>query len=220
LPAVYENVPKPTTEADAEALDSDTRTALDDEVFQLTGAWRVEEAIDPSPLATVWLRGGWLIAGLIVGFAGLIWSALYSGKPQRLAELSLLAIPLVFLVDAVALQSAAVTGHTLKSKLLRRQTLWRDAGREMLNGLYLGLAGGILLAGLAAIWSGSARLGICLLLSAVGGSALAAGTGLLSASMLRIAPARPWMAAGPIARAAAAIAGLLLYFLLARLWGV
>jgi hypothetical protein len=217
LPSVYENVPKPTSEADAEALDSDTRTALDDEVFQLTGAWRAEEDIDASPLATVWLRGGWLIAGFIVGLAGLLWSALHAGKPQRLAELSLLAIPLVLLVDAVALQSVALTARTLKTRLLRRQSLWRDASREMLYGLYLGVAGGVLLAALAIVWAGSARLGICALLTAAGGSALAAGSGLVTVALFRLLPARPWMAAGPAARAGAVILALFLYFLLARL---
>jgi Mg/Co/Ni transporter MgtE len=198
-------------------MDPATRIALEDEVFQLTGARRVEHEESNILLAAVASRGPWLLPCILVGLVSLTLPGLYAGKPQRLPETLLFIAPLLLLTDSVARQSVGLMLRILRGVPWPLHAARRQLGNELLVGLCLGMAGGLLLAGIALAWPGSWRLASSVMLAAISGSAAAAAMGLFAPALVRVVFDRPWIAAGPLTRIPSAVVTLLLFVLLARM---
>jgi hypothetical protein len=215
LASVFEAVPKPTGEAEIDAIDDKTRMALDDELFQLTGT-RPAVVEAPVMLQTMVWRGPWLLAALAIGLACLVLAGLYPGNPESRARALVFVPGLLLLVDAIAQQSAGLAVRALRTGAKRVSGIRQDLRGEAIRGASLGLAGGGLLAAAALAWTGSWSLAACLTITTVAASAWAAAAGLFVPALLRVLPARPWMAAGPVARVLAGVVASWVYFLLAR----
>jgi hypothetical protein len=218
LPAVFQRVPKPTDEAEDDTMDSATRLALNDELIQLTGTLAAENDYDTELLPSLARRGPWLAAALIAGLGAVAFLGYLTGKSQRPADILLFIPALLLFVDGVALQSTGLKVRRLRRGLPSLQSLPQQLRGELICGLCLGILGGLAIALVARVWSGSWRMAICLAITIALGSALSAALGLAMPSLLRAIPARRWMAAGPLARIPAAFAALLLLFVLTRLF--
>jgi magnesium transporter len=82
--------------------------------------------------------------------------------------------------------------------------------------LMLGLGAGSVIAMVALVWLGQARVALCLLGGIAGGVAGAAVLGTALPFVLRLLRREPRVAAGPIALAGADVITILLYLNLAR----
>ena len=80
----------------------------------------------------------------------------------------------------------------------------------------MGLAAGLVVAGVALVWLRQGRLALCIRLAVSGGMLVAAVVGMVLPNLLRLLKLDPRFAAGPMALAAADMLTLLLYFNLAR----
>ena len=89
----------------------------------------------------------------------------------------------------------------------------------MLSGLLLGVVSGLAAAGVAAAWGAPARLALALGGAVLGGATAAAGVGCVLPVLLSRVRGGRYVAAGPVARAAAGAAALLLYVVLTRTLG-
>ena len=136
---------------------------------------------------------------------------------MRTTNLLLFVPALLLFVDGVAQQSTGVKVRRLRRGLPALQSLPRQLRGEFVCGLCLGIGGGLILAVVAQLLTGSSRLAVCLALATPIASGLSAALGLLIPWYLREIPARPWMAAGPPARLLSALSALVLLYGMARL---
>ena len=188
-----------------------------DDVFQLIGV-RLTKSQQARPLRAFRGRFPWLLCNIAGGALAAVLSEIY--KVQLNWEHAVLAlfIPVVLaLSESVAIQSV-----TLALEGMRGVTpSWRDLSRrsryELLTGLLLGAATGLLVATLAALWQGIAVLFLIVLGGIAVGVTGGAVCGLAVPYLLRLMSRDPQVAAGPIALACADVVALLAYFNLARL---
>jgi magnesium transporter len=110
---------------------------------------------------------------------------------------------------SLALQSLHAQAPTWSAAL-------RKLRAEVLTGLLLGCASGLLVSLVSILWLRRPGLALCLLGGIGIGVAVAAVLGLAIPLLLRLVHREPHVAAGPVALAAADLVTLLLYFNLAR----
>jgi hypothetical protein len=212
LPAVHEAL---EAEGDGPAPGARSAPAGLDELHQLAGVRLGEGAAGLSPFA-FWKRLPWLLCALTAGVGALFIFGLY--KPSAVKAVPLPAfvpfVPLVLLLaDAVALQSVG-----LAVRLLRRQS---RAGvgalaKELLSGLLVGVVSGLAAGGAALGWGVPVRLALVLGGAVVGSATAAAVMGFALPALLSRLRGGQRVAAGPVARAAAGAAALLLYVFFAQ----
>jgi len=215
LPEVFERVPKPTRESKEREMDFATKAALGDEVLQLTGALDAGAAHAPPLRRSIRSRGPWLAASLAAGLAAVFLFGSTAGKSQ-LANLALFVPALLLFVDGITQQSVGMKVRFLRRGLPALQSLPQQLRREFTCGLCLGIGGGLILAAVVLLWAGSWRFAACLAIATMLASGLSAALGLLLPWFLHEIPARPWMAAGPLARLLAAASALAALFVLGR----
>ncbi len=216
LPQAYETIPRPTEDEEPDALDGPTRAAWNDEVFQLTGARLPEAGVEPFSVRSWSERAIWLLPALGIGLAALTFAGWFASSSQRRTELALFLAPLLWLLDAVALQSTGLVLRANKSQSFQNYRGRLGAGRGAWTGLCLGLAGGLALGLLGLAWTRSLGFAACLALTAVAGSVLAAVAGRELPARLRFSYAKPWLASGPVVRLVVACCGSCIYFLFAH----
>jgi hypothetical protein len=218
LPEVYEAV-----QADEQRLApaAGSSALVPDELHQLAGVRLGEGEARPSPL-TFWQRLPWLLCALAAGVVAAAILGLYKPPTRRAAVLPafMAFVPLVLLLaDGIALQSVGLTARRLRRQSSLRQTGARALARELLSGLLLGVVCGLAASGVALGWGVPVRLALVLCGAVVVGAAAAAVIGFALAVLLGRMRGGWRVAAGPLARAAAGAAALLLYVLLARVFG-
>ena len=127
-------------------------------------------------------------------------------------------IPVVLaLAESVSIQSVSLTLQLLHGQRPTWANLIPKLRRELLTGVFLGVASGLAVALVAAVWLGQWRVVLCLCGGIAGGVTCAAVFGVAVPNLLRLLRLDPRVAAGPIALAGADLATLLIYFNLARL---
>lgn len=185
-----------------------------DDLFQLVGV-HLTEGEQRRTVFAARRRFPWLLCNV----AGGMIAAVIADANGDVAALALV-VPFIALVtgmaEGVAMQSVSLALQTLHRRRAGWAALARGLGREVLVGLLLGVACGMIVGGVALLWKGSARAGLSLGLGIAGGVAASAVVGFALPFLLRMARRDPQVAAGPIALAAADLVTLLLYFNLAR----
>jgi len=190
--------------------------ALGDDLFQLIGV-HVAQARKTSPLTAFRNRFPWLACNLAGGILAAFLSGLYQDVLSWNDAVLALFIPLVLaLAESVSIQSLSLALEVLHGKPPTWWAMWQKLRAELLTGLLLGAASGVVVGLVALVWLGQVRLALCLLGSIAGGVAGAALFGLAVPNLLRLLKRRPHVAAGPVALVAADMLTLLLYFNLAR----
>lgn len=188
-----------------------------DDIFQLIGV-RLTKAQQARPFAAFRGRFPWLMCNIAGGALAAILSEIYNVQLNWEHAVLALFIPVVLaLSESVAIQSVTLTLEGLRGVTPSWKDLFRRSRYELLTGLLLGGATGLLVAILAAVWQGIAVLFVIVLggigIGVMGGAVC----GLAVPYLLRLMSRDPQVAAGPIALACADVVALLAYFNLARL---
>ena len=186
-----------------------------DDLFQLIGV-HMAHARQTSPLAAFRTRFPWLLCNLAGGILAAFVSGLFQAELQRAVALALFIPVVLALAESVSIQSVSLALQLLHGGPPTWPAMLQKLRSEVLTGLLLGAASGILVGFVAWVWLGGFRVVLCLLGGIAGGVAGAAALGLAMPNLLRLLRRDPQVAAGPIALALSDMLTLLLYFNLAR----
>lgn len=196
-----------------EMSDLDGREDSED-LFQLVGV-HLTDAEQRRPTIAFRRRFPWLLCNV----AGGMLAAMLADAYDDVVTLLLVApfIPMVLaLAESVSIQSVSLALQSLHGKAPTWGEVGRKVGRELLVGLMLGAACGLLVGLLALAWKGNMWAGLSLALGIGGGVAAAAAIGLAMPLVLKLLRRDPQVASGPIALALSDMSTLLLYFNLGR----
>lgn len=192
----------------------DTHESNED-LFQLIGV-HLTEAQQASPLASFRGRFPWLLCNLAGGILAAFLSGIFEAELQRVIALAMFIPVVLALAESVSIQSVSLALHVLHI----RPPTWRAmAGKlrsELLTGLLLGVASGLLVGLVEYAWLRQGRVLLCLLVGIIGGMTAAALIGLAMPYVLRLMRRDPRVAAGPIALMLADMITLVVYFNIAR----
>jgi magnesium transporter len=204
------------TEGLSEMGDADDNGVIQgDDLFQLIGV-RLAQARPLSLVAAFRSRMPWLLCSLGGGVAAALLSGLYEAELRRTVALALFIPVVLGLAESTAIQSISLALQALHGPPPQGSVFLSRLRRELLTGAALGLACGLLMAGLGSVWLGMPRVGLSLLGGIAGGVTAAAGLGLALPHLLRRLRLDPRVAAGPVALALADMLAILLYLNLAR----
>lgn len=196
-----------------ELRDIDRRQESDD-LFQLIGV-HLTEAAQKDPRQAFLRRFPWLICNVVGGML----AALLADAYQDVATLALVT-PFIALVTAMAesvsIQSVSLALLTLQGRSPTWGTFARKLGFEVLVGIFLGAACGLLVGLVALAWKGSVRAGLSLFLGIAGGVMASAALGLVLPFLMKLLRRDPQVASGPIALSLSDMVTLFLYFNLGR----
>lgn len=185
-----------------------------DDLFQLVGVHLTDDEQRRTALAAR-KRFPWLLCNVVGGMI----AAVIADAFEDVATLALVT-PFIALVtgmaEGVAIQSVSLALQTMHGRRPTWGVLARTVGREVLVGLLLGAACGLIVGVVALAWKGSARAGLSLCVGICGGVTASAAVGVALPFLLRMIRRDPQVASGPIALAAADMVTLLLYFNLGR----
>ena len=188
-----------------------------DDVFQLIGV-RLTRAQQARPLTAFRGRFPWLLCNVAGGTLAAILVEVYHAELNWRHAVLALFIPVVLaLSESVAIQSVTLALDAVRAGRPSWKDLLRRLRSEALTGVLLGVATGVLVAALAALWQGIAVLFFIVLGGIAIGVTGAAVCGLAIPYVLRLLKRDPQLAAGPIALTCADMIALLAYFNLARL---
>jgi magnesium transporter len=197
-----------------ELADLDRRTGSD-ELFQLIGV-HLTSAQQAKPLLSFGRRFPWLFCNIVAGVLAAMLAHVFEHELQQVVALALFIPVVLALAESVSIQSVSLTLQFLRGQRPAWSAMAPKAGSELITGLLLGSAAGVLLGVVELIWLGNAAVAVCLLGGIAGGVSAAAVLGLTVPYILHLIRRDPHVAAGPIALASADMVTLVIYFNLAR----
>jgi len=197
-----------------ELLDLDRREGNDD-LFQLIGV-HLSDVRQSSPGAAFRNRFPWLIANMAGGILAAFLSGFFAAELQKVVALALFIPVVLALAESVSIQSVSLALQALHGKQLTMRTIFTRLKLEVVTGLFLGVASGVVVAMVALLWIGQLRVVLCLLGGIAGGVTCAATIGVSMPNIIRLLHREPQVAAGPVALALTDMVTLLIYFTLAR----
>ncbi len=188
---------------------------LSDDLFQLVGvhlAW----ARHLNPFKAFRRRFPWLMCNITGGILAAFLSGIFEAEIQHLVALALF-IPVVLAVaESVSIQSISLALQVLHGKPPSWLSIFQKLHRELLVGLLLGGASGLVVGLIGLAWLGQLRLAMCVFGGIGGGVASATVLGMIVPNLLRRFKLDPHLAAGPVVLALTDVITLLCYFNLAR----
>lgn len=190
-------------------------SSVGDDLFQLAGV-HVAQARQTSPLAAFRHRFPWLLCNMTGGILAAFLAGLFEAQLQQVVALALFIPVVLALAESVSIQSVSLALQVLHGKPPTWLMLLEKLRWEVLTGLLLGGASGLLVGIVAWVWLGQGQLVLCVLGGIAGGVAGAAVVGMATPNVLRLLKLDPQVAAGPIALAISDMLSLMLYFNLAR----
>jgi len=185
-----------------------------DDLFQLIGV-HVSAAKQASAAEAFRTRFPWLLCNIAGGLLAAFLSGLYEDVLAFVAVGVFIPVALA-LAESVAIQSVSLALQALGTRRPTWSAMLPQLGREVLTGGFIGVASGVIVAGVALIWLGHWRVAVALFGGIAAGVTCAAAAGLAVPYLLRLLRRDPGVAAGPIALVCADLATLTLYFSLAR----
>jgi magnesium transporter len=186
-----------------------------DTLFQLIGV-HVANARVTSPLAAFRSRFPWLGCNLAAGILCALLCGIFEADLQRAVALSFFIPVVLNLAESVSSQSVSLTLELLHGERPTWGSMLRKLRAELLTGLCLGLASGVIVGGVALVWLGHWRIALSLLAGIGGGVTAAALLGIGMPTALHLLRLEPRVAAGPVALAGSDVVTLVLYLNVAR----
>jgi magnesium transporter len=186
-----------------------------DDLFQLIGV-HVVNAQQASPLFAFRSRFPWLGCNLAAGILAAFLSGVYQDELQGAVALAFFIPVVLNLAESVSSQSVSLALQVLHGRPPTWKAMLHKLRDELATGLLLGLASGSIVALVALVWLGEARVAWCVVGGVTGGVAGAAMLGIAMPMVLRLLRLEPRVAAGPVALAGADVLTILLYLNLAR----
>lgn len=191
------------------------RTERNDYLFQLIGV-HLTETQQSSPLVSFRKRFPWLLCNVAGGILAAFLSGIFESELQQAVTLALFIPVVLALAESVSIQSVSLAIQVLRSQPPTWSGIFRRLRIELIIGLLLGIASGLLVAAVAVLWLGWGMVALCILGGIAGGVAGAAFLGVAVPNLLHRLELDPSVAAGPIALASTDMVTLLIYFNLAR----
>jgi magnesium transporter len=191
-----------------EVTDLAERSAVE-EMFQLVGV-RLEQARLGGPGRAAWVRFPWLLCNVAGGILAALLSGMFQEVLDRYLVLALFIPVVLTLSESVAIQSVSLAVQTI-----RGGSRGGNGGivlRELATGVLLGLACGMIVAGMCWGWKGQAPVALVLLSAIMVAMAVSAVVGLVMPGLLERFRGDPRVAAGPIALVLADLATLGVYY--------
>jgi magnesium transporter len=186
-----------------------------DDLFQLIGV-HLTEAQQASPWVSFSKRFPWLLCNIAGGVLAAFLAGVYEAELQKVVALALFIPVVLALAESVSIQSVSLALQTMHGQKPTWSALFLKMSRELMTGVLLGAACGVLVGAVALLWLRHGVVVLCLVGGIASGVAGAAVIGLTMPYLLRILKRDPQVAAGPIALAASDMLTLLLYFNFAR----
>ncbi len=191
------------------------RSERNNYLFQLVGV-HLTEAQQASPVLAFRSRFPWLLCNIAGGILAAFVSGIFKAELERAVALALFIPVVLALAESVSIQSVSLALQVLQGRPPTWRTILGKLRSEIITGLLLGGACGLLVAGVAMAWLGQGKVGMCVLGGIAGGVAAAAVIGVAMPNVLHRLRLDPQVAAGPIALAGSDMTTLLIYFNLAR----
>jgi magnesium transporter len=191
------------------------RSERNDYLFQLVGV-HLTEAQQSAPVIAFRSRFPWLLCNVAGGVLAAFLSGIFEGELQRAVALALFIPVVLALAESVSIQSVSLALRVLHGQAPTWTSIFNKLRAEVVIGLLLGVASGVLVALVAAVWLGQISVVLSTLGGIAGGVACAAVIGVAIPNLLHRLRLDPQVAAGPIALAGADMVTLLIYFNLAR----
>jgi magnesium transporter len=188
---------------------------LSDDLFQLVGvhlAW----ARQRGPLRAFRSRFPWLMCNMAGGIAAAFLGGVFQTEIERVVALALFIPVVLALAESVSIQSISLALQVLRGKTPSWLVIFQKLHRELLVGLLLGGASGLLVGLVGLAWLHQLRLAICIFGGIAAGVVSATVLGMIVPNLLRRFKLDPHLAAGPVVLALTDVITLLCYFDLAR----
>lgn len=181
------------------------------EFFEALG-FRLEQIRGASTWRMFRFRFPWLLVTVTGGTMSAILAGFFEATLARSLVLAFFLTMVLGLNESVSMQSMSVTIHALRSVSVTWHWLATALRREVATALLLGIACGIVVSAIVAIWRkevvGALVIGSSIALSLVTASAI----GVAMPSLLHQFKLDPKIAAGPVALALADFVALVIYF--------
>jgi magnesium transporter len=196
----------------------DLGAGLSDELFQLIGV-HLARARQRNAVGAFRTRFPWLMCNITGGIAAAFLCGLFRAELERAVTLALFIPVVLALAESVSIQSISLTLQVFHGKPPSWLLIFRKLHQELLVGLLLGGAGGLVVGMVVLAWLGQLPLALCVLGGIAAGVTGAAALGAAVPSLLRRLKLDPRVAGGPVVLALTDVITLTCYFNLARwLW--
>jgi len=199
----------------AEGIDDLEQTKQQEDLFQLMGV-HLTAAQQASPLAGFTSRFPWLLCNIGGGILAAFLTYAFEPLLAKVVSLALFVPVVLGLSESVAIQSVTLALLVLHGQRPSLAVLRDRLSRELLTGVLLSIACGGIMALVALVWLGHAKVATALLAGIGVGVAGSAVFGLAMPYVLRLLKRDPQVAAGPIALVFADMLALTMYFSVAH----
>jgi len=199
-----------------EIFDVADRQAGDD-LFQLIGV-RLEEIRRAGLFTAFRYRFPWLLCNLVSGLACAFLIGRFEAVLEHVLVLAFFVPVTLALAEAVSIQSFTLALQAQHGSRIGWRRLLGAVAFELPQGLFLGVATGLLVALTAWFWRASTPVASCMLVAITLAVTTAAMFGLLVPTLLGAVRRDAKVASGPIALAMADVATLVYFFGLAAWW--
>ena len=188
---------------------------INDDLFQLVGV-HLARARRPGTVAAFRTRFPWLVCNIAGGIAAAMLSGIFREQLERAVALVLFIPVVLALAESVSIQSVSLMLQLLHGRPPSWRLILQKLRRELLIGLMLGAASGLVVGMAALAWLDQPRLALSVLGGIAAGVTASAVLGAATPNLLRRFKLDPQVAAGPIVLAATDLITLLCYFNVAR----
>lgn len=178
---------------------------------------QASEAIESPPARRVRHRLPWLLVGLLGSMLATAVMARFQRTLEARITVAFFIPAIVYLADAIGTQTEAIAVRFLS---LRDVPLRRLLAGELLTGLLIGAALGVLILPAVLLAFGDLRLALAVTLAVVAAGVVASVVGLVFPWLLARAGADPAFGSGPVATIVQDVLSLLIYFAIITVLGV
>jgi magnesium transporter len=199
----------------AEGIDDLEQTKRQEDLFQLMGV-HLSATQQASPWAAFISRFPWLLCNIAGGILAAILSNAFEGILAKVVSLVLFVPVVLGLSESVAIQSVSLALLVMHGQRPTLAALLQRLRRELLTGLLLGAACGVIIAAVSLAWLGRGGVALSLLAGVGLGITGSAVFGLAMPYVLRLLARDPQVAAGPVALVVADMLSLTIYFSVAQ----
>lgn len=174
-----------------------TRTRVQNDLFQLIGM-SAEGTRRITPWRAFRIRMPWLLCNIFSGILCAIIAAAFNHLLSRIILIAMF-IPLVLTVsESIAMQSMSLTLQYLHRSEIPWRLFWGRAAREGQTSLLLGLASGLIVAGVVTFWGAGFPTMMVLAISVAASMIACAAVGVAIPASLHVLHLDPKVAAGPV----------------------
>ncbi|WP_437191626.1 magnesium transporter [Planctomicrobium sp. SH527] len=196
-----------------EILEFDRRQDGED-LFQLVGI-HLEDAAKGNAGHAFLSRFPWLVCNIVGGMLAAVIADYYDDISTLVVVAPFIAL-VTALAESASIQAVSIAIQVLHSQTSKWSVFFREARKELLVSMMLGLACGAAVGVIAIAWKGSLVVALSLFLGIFGGVVFSALIGLSMPFVLRFFSRDPQLASGPMALAISDVVTLIFYFSLGR----